>query len=285
MDIDELVKLLVHEIKNYNPKIMFRALEIGALDIGGNEKFHQILGYFPGSEIIGFEVDKDVCVEMNSRGKEGIKYFPYALGAKKETRAFYETNHPMCCSLYKPNEKLLRLYNRFEVAYLKKETKIDTIDLDSFLEENSIGEIDFIKIDVEGAELEIFKGGINSLKNTTLIVSEVEFINHHEDQPLFGDICKFLSRSDFMFHKFLGISGRSLKPIILNNDARYASQHIWSDVVFIRDILNIDKLTSEQMLKLSFYAAIYESIDVTYFCLKQHDKVFSTNFASIFPKM
>ena len=282
MLLDKIITALVSEIKNYNSKIVFRALEIGALDVGHKEKFHKILEYFPGSEIIGFEVDENTCEKLNSQAKNGIKYFPNALGLKKETRTFYETNAPMCCSLYKPNDRLLRLYNNLEVSYLRKESKIDTIDLDTFIEENSIGIIDFIKIDVEGAELEIFKGGIRTLKDITFIVSEVEFIQHHDNQPLFGEISKFLSQSDFMFHKFLGLAGRTLKPLILNDEPHFASQHIWSDAVFIRDILKIRNLTSDQLLKLSVFASLYESLDLTYFCLNQHDKIFSTNFKKIF---
>ena len=282
MVIDNIISALVNEIKNYNSQIVFRALEIGAMDIGDREKFHQIIEYFPGSEIIGFEVAENTCEKLNSTAQNGVKYFPNALGLKKESRTFYETNNTMCCSLYKPKERLLRLYNNFEMSYIRKETTIDTIDLDTFIEETSTGCIDFIKIDVEGAELEIFKGGIKALKDITFIVSEVEFIQLHEDQPLFGEISKFLSQSGFMFHKFLGMSGRTLKPLILNGEPFFASQHIWSDAVFIRDILKIKNLTSDQLLKLSVFAALYESLDLTYFCLNEHDKLFSTNFKKIF---
>ena len=113
---NELVEELASKIKDHNPKIVFRALEIGARDTGQEEDFHEVLDYFPGSEIIGFEIEESVCEAMNSEAKEGIRYFPYALGSKKENRTFYETNDPMCGSLYKPNEKLLRLYNAFEVG-------------------------------------------------------------------------------------------------------------------------------------------------------------------------
>ena len=83
-----------------------------------------------------------------------------------------------------------------EVAYLKQETEIDTITLDYFIEQNNIGKIDFVKIDVQGAELDIFQGGFNTLKNVLKIVTEVEFIHHYIDQPLFGDVCKFLEKHD-----------------------------------------------------------------------------------------
>ena len=63
--------------------------------------------------------------------------------------------------------------------------------------------VDFIKIDIQGAELDVFKGGVDTLKDVVAIVSEVEFIPHYIDQPLFGDVCSFLTEKGFMFHKFL----------------------------------------------------------------------------------
>ena len=70
---------------------------------------------------------------MNSVSKVGVKYFPFAIGKKKEIRKFYETNHPMCSSLYKPNHNLLSLYNNMEISFLKEESEIETVDLDTFV--------------------------------------------------------------------------------------------------------------------------------------------------------
>ena len=110
-----IIQSLANKIKDYEPEIQFKALEVGALNLGEEEKFHAILKYFPGSEIIGFEVDEAVCKEMNATSETGMTYYPQALGSRNENRAFYETNAPMCGSLFKPNETLLRLYHNFEV--------------------------------------------------------------------------------------------------------------------------------------------------------------------------
>ena len=66
--------------------------------------------------------------------------------------------------------------------------------------------------------MDIFKGASKTLKNVVKIVCEVEFISHYENQPLFGDVCSYLSEHNLMFNKFLGLSGRALKPIMLNNN-------------------------------------------------------------------
>ena len=59
----------------------------------------------------------------------------------------------MCSDLYEPDSELMSLYNNLEVAYLKSKSSIKTTSLDQFLNENGIHSVDFIKADVQGAEL------------------------------------------------------------------------------------------------------------------------------------
>tara|TARA_X000000368_G_scaffold390099_1_gene353049 strand:- start:688 stop:1545 length:858 start_codon:yes stop_codon:yes gene_type:complete len=265
---------LANVFKKNKIECEFTILEIGAMKLKEDlkERFYILLDYFPSSKIIGFEIDKDVCDKMNSENSKGIKYYPYALGEKNEKRKLYNTQHPMCTSLYKPNENFINLYNNLHFANLKNQTEIETITLDTFVNEYSIGDIDLIKIDVQGAELEIFKGGINSLKDVLKIICEVEFVSIYENQPLFGDESKFLKQYDFMFNKFLNLSGRSLKPLIANKDPNIASQHMWSDAVFVYHIEKINELSDEKLLKLCLLSSVYNSIDLAFFCLSIYDK-------------
>jgi hypothetical protein len=191
----------------------------------------------------------------------------------------------MCSSLYEPNEKLLKLYNNLSVAYLKKISEIKTISLDSFVKKEKIDAIDFIKIDIQGAELDTFRGAETSIKNVLTIISEVEFLPLYNKQPLFGDVCSFLNSKDIMFHKFLGLSGRSLIPVILQNDANFPSQHMWSDAVFVRNILKIKELDNSQLLKLATFSYLYGSPDLTYFCLFNYDKNNKKNLSELFKKI
>ena len=271
---------LVEFVKERNINLNFNIIEIGALQVQDKkEPFYELLDYFPSTKIIGFEIEKEVCDKMNSRAREGVKYYQYALGKANEKRKLYITNHPMCSSLYKPNEELIKLYNNFEVAYLKEEVEIDTISLDYFIDIHKIGNIDFIKIDVQGAELDIFQGASKTLKNVLKIVCEVEFIPHYENQPLFGDVCNYLIEHDLMFNKFLGLAGRALKPISFNNNPNLPSQHIWTDAVFVHHIQKINFLTDEKLIKLSLLACVYYSLDLTFYCLSEYDKRHSTSLA------
>jgi len=277
--LDKLCKLA----QSVDPKLSFTLFEIGAVPVNGQpEPFHALLNYFPDSKIIAFEVDKDLCDKLNQQVSDSIRFYPVALGQHNEECDFYETNHPMCCSLYKPNEHLLNYYHNLDVAKLKTKGRITTTRLDDFTHENNIRDADFIKIDIQGAELDVFKAGSNTLADVVCIVSEVEFIPLYENQPLFGDVCEYLIEQDFMFHKFLNLSGRTIKPVLMKNNENFASQHMWSDAVFIHDITKLDKLAPEKLLKLSILAFIYNSPDVCYHCLATYDTKSDTSIAQRF---
>ena len=271
---------LVEIIQKTKIDCKFTLIDIGALPIENSKpRFYKIIEYFPSSEIIGFEIEKEVCDQMNSKAAKGTRYFPFALGENNEKRKLYITENSMCTSLYKPNENLANLYHELQYMNLKKETEIETITLDSFVDEHSIDVIDFIKIDVQGAELDILKGSKKLLNNVLKIECEVEFIPLYHDQPLFGDIAKFLSQYNFMFNKFLGLSGRTLKPLVANRDKTSASQHMWTNAIFIQHINKIQNLNDEKLLKLSVLAAIYNSLDLTCFYLFLYDERNSSTLA------
>ena len=133
--MNKKLSILANIIKEMKINCNFTIIEVGALKTQSKqEPFYELMDYYPSSRIIGFEIDKDVCKKMNSEASNGIKYYPYALGKANEKRKLYVTQNPMCTSLYKPNEKFIKLYNNFEVAFLKEETEIETISLDYFVE-------------------------------------------------------------------------------------------------------------------------------------------------------
>jgi FkbM family methyltransferase len=254
-------------------KLNFKILNIGCRPIGeGPDLFDHILDYFSDSQIIGFETDKDLCDKLNKESSNGYKFFYQALGEKNEKRKFYNTIHPMCSSLYMPNHKLVERYQNLEIMKLKNISEVDTMSLDYFCIENQIETIDLIKIDIQGGELEVFKGGENILKDTLFIISEVEFLPLYINQPLFGDVDNFLTKKDFMFNKFLTTGGRAIKPIIIKNNINTGeTQTMWADAIFVKDSESIKGLDDQKVLKLAAISFLYGNPDMTFFCLSEYD--------------
>jgi FkbM family methyltransferase len=262
--------------------IKFNVLEIGARPIGGVEKFHSLVDYFPGSNIYSLEPDKKLCEELNKKApNEGIKYFPIALGKTEEKRDFYETILPMCNSLYEPNVDEITNYNGMDVARIKNKKILNTVSIDKFVKDNKIKSIDFIKIDTQGAELEIFQGGLSILDNVLVIISEVSFMYHYKKQPLFGDIQSFLLKKGFMFQQFIDLGGSCFKPFIINNNPYFVSRQMWGDALFIKEIINTQNLTSIQFLKIGISSLLYNNLDVMFFCFSKFDETEKTTFCNI----
>jgi len=80
--------------------------------------------------------------------------------------------------------------------------KIDSLQvairtLDSVFKQCDLDDLDLLKVDVQGYEMEVFLGGIETLKKTRLVVTEVLFFEHYKGAPLFGEIYDFLYNLGF----------------------------------------------------------------------------------------
>jgi len=280
--IIEKIRTFAEAFEQQGEHLTFTMLEIGGVPLGGEaEPFHDLLEIFPGSRVIAFELDRELCERLNAEARPGLEFFPVALGRTEETRTLYETVAPMCYSLYEPNERLIRLYQNLEVAYLKSTSELQTVSLDDFTARHGIESVDFVKIDIQGAELEVFQGGGNTLKDVVLMVSEVEFVPIYVGQPLFGDVCAHLDANGMMFHKFLGVAGRALRPVVVSNNPNAPSQHMWSDAVFVRNVQEVPELSLPKLLKMGVLAYLYGSPDLAYYCFQCYDRAAGTSLANL----
>ena len=71
--------------------------------------------------------------------------------------------------------------------------------LDSILDANGISKVDWIKIDVEGAEFEVLKGSVNTLANNADLALLIEVHNILDDNH-YPNIAKFLDSYGFKVH-------------------------------------------------------------------------------------
>jgi FkbM family methyltransferase len=122
--------------------------------------------------------------------------FPYALLNEKKNVSLHLTKSPVCSSLFKPNIEFLKNYPNVERFDVEKVVMIEATTLDILNNEKILGQIDFIKIDVQGAELDILKGGEKYLIDNIIgIEVEVEFQSIYENQPLFADVDTYIRKN------------------------------------------------------------------------------------------
>jgi len=189
--------LLTRLLRELNTGLRFSLIEVGARQVGEGEAFYALLEAFPGSVLHGFEPEADLCAEMQATAPPGVRYLPHALWSSSERRPLYVTAHPMCSSLYEPDPRYIQAFMGLKSQALARVIEVDTIDLDTVVGRYDIPPPDFIKIDIQGAELDCFKGGSNTLRSVLQILTEVEFAPLYREQPLFGDVDRFLRDQGF----------------------------------------------------------------------------------------
>ncbi len=199
------MSLIVSELKKQNrlQGLNFLICIIGSRQLSPTEgRAWTILE--PNLTILGFDADEDACDKDNARvAQQNLtwteRYIPLALSDKVEEKTLYVTNAVHCSSLYPPNEALLSRFVGMDTG-IKLDFTIDlpTTTLEQFCEDENIQEIDFLQVDVQGADFDVLKGAGNLLEKTVLgLQIEVEFSKMYEDQPLFTDIDQYCRQNDF----------------------------------------------------------------------------------------
>jgi FkbM family methyltransferase len=112
-----------------------------------------------------------------------------ALASGAGERTIHLAAEPGCSSLFPAERVVLEQVADLRVIMAQVgTTTTGTTTLDRWCEETGWGPIDFLKADVQGAELEVLMGAASTLSNVVVMELEVEFNSLYAGQPLFADI-------------------------------------------------------------------------------------------------
>ena len=223
------------------------------------------------ARVTGFEPVEAECRKLNARSGPSHSFLPYAVG-DGTTRTFHQCNFSMTSSLYEPNTALLdRFQNLGELTRVVQQFPVATHRLDDIPE---IRDVDYLKLDVQGAEWDVIEGAAELLSNALVVHTEVEFVPLYAGQPLFAEVDQALRKSGFCFHRFAGLAGRTFKPLIYKNNVNaMLSQALWADAIYVRDWMNWESLEAEQLLKLALILHdVYSSCDLCLMALNHFDR-------------
>ena len=212
------------------------------IDIGARNGMQLLpASYTSNARLIGFEpntneLEKLVQSETDAeRSGEQVRkflveeYFRYAIWSESGKRSFFITQGPGACTLMgesrrEVTENMFLDYpdHRRQMSFYElhskvvKEVEVDCRRLDDLVPEDTI--VDFLKIDVEGAELHCLKGAQNLLAKNNVLFIYTEFVafEYYDMHCLFGDIHKYLADHGFrLLHVDLGHSDYCRHPIEL----------------------------------------------------------------------
>ena len=199
--------------------------------------------------LYGFDPDAEECERLRSlyKGKD-VTLVAQALGSRSEERTLYFTPEPACSFLYKPDPVLTKSMPELHCASEIGSTTISLATLIEWALANDIPQIDFIKLDTQGAELDVLRGGEQSLAPVRALEIEVEFNPIYIGQPLFGDVDRYLRDRGFVLWKlstFAHYSDRSYSGALPQPDhffydseavtrPTFAGQLFWGHAYYVR---------------------------------------------------
>ncbi len=191
-----------------------------------------------------------------------------ALSDKKERLTLNICKSEGSSSIFKPNYKFLNLFYNASRFNIKSTEVINANTLDNLLKINKIDGIDFLKIDVQGFELNVLKGSLNSLKSIVGIEVECEISQMYLGQPLFDKILNFLH--NYNFHLF-DIKRYYWKRKDSNNKNNNKGQLIFVDTLFLKQpesLINDHKDNSSKLLRIFYIYLYYGYTDLANIILK-----------------
>jgi FkbM family methyltransferase len=201
-----------------------RALHIATiLDIGGHvgEFAFTVRPLFPQAQIYSFEPLPDCCTQMKQHlaGAANFEAFNLGLGDQASEMAFHRSQFSAASSF-------LKMADAHKAAFPNsaesQEVKVRIDRLDTFAQRLKIVPPLLVKIDVQGYEAHVLRGGAQIISQAKVVIIETSFVILYAGQPLFADIWRTLTDWGFTYYGALDQSpGTNGLPL-------------WQDSIFIR---------------------------------------------------
>jgi FkbM family methyltransferase len=260
---------------------ILHSISMTCLDVGARGGFKdELISIAPSVNAIGFEPEAIECQRLNaklsseSQPWKSIKFLPVALGEKAENRILNIYNRRGCTSLLEADIEQTSLFFRPDYYELIDTASIDTMPMDQAAQQYGFQDAVYLKIDVEGAELEVFSTAKKLLaESLNFIRMEVTFAPIRKKQPLFSDIESFLRPFGFVplgfveMHHWRPLS-KVKHPYLADNHLPYSKgQMIHGDVLFWKPMpwsnqSNINDISA--MMRIIFLLLVHEYVDHAY---------------------
>jgi FkbM family methyltransferase len=248
------------------PSRLTAVVDVGANPIDGVPPYKPLL-IKRLCRLIGFEPQPQALAALNANKSDNETYLPVVIGDGQDA-TLHICKAPGMTSLFRPDPAVLAQFDGFaEWGNVIEEQRVATRRLDSIAE---VEALDFLKLDVQGSELAVFRGGRERLARAVAIQTEVSFIALYHGQPTLGDIDVELRQMGFVPHAFSAIKKWAISPVSMPKDANSSTlnQLLEADVVYVRDFIRPGAMDAEQLKHLALIAFhCYRSLDLAANCV------------------
>ncbi len=206
----DFLEFMKFELEFY-PEVIF--------DVGAANGTNHIYEIFPESHIVLFEPVSEFLPYMEdikSKYKH-VSIETCALGSKNGTININVHPDLVGSSIYLEDEES-------NVNGESREVEIKTIN--SLIEKYNLNESSntLLKIDVQGAEIDVLKGAEDILENIDLVILETSFFNFFNNNILIADIINYMDSKGFIIYDIFDFINRPLDGALAQVDLAFVQK-------------------------------------------------------------
>lgn len=152
------------------------------------------------SEVIGFEPDPEEAARLSKAGDprwHKVTVLPYAIGGTSGPAVLHVPESSLGASLLRHNATMLDAFGYDNLHVDKTEIPVTVHTLDKLHASGELPRIDYLKIDIEGAELDVLKAGEATLRGCVALKVECSFVPQRVNQPLIWEVAHYLVSHNF----------------------------------------------------------------------------------------
>lgn len=216
LSLDDPYQVIQSLLRGHEVKV---AIDAGASD---GRISRRLLNIFPRSQVYAFEPNPIYRPVLSEFEGENKRFHPqyYALSDIESDIDLQVTESAGNTSLFTPGPRL-KMYQP-EGTRINHVEKVRAVTLDHWAMEEKLSSVEFMKFDIQGAELMALKGAARLLSDSTLaIYTEILFNPLYEGGAIFSDIDQLLRKYGFVLYNFY-------KPKHDKNDLL-----LWANAIFV----------------------------------------------------
>jgi len=250
----------------------FKVVDVGAQMLeSADHVYTQLVAAWSG-KIIGFEPLHNE-LQKRSEKETAVTMLPHAIGNGQPAVLRVTKFNPASSLLLPDIEKLGEFLALPEMLEVVEETALETRQLDDIPE---VSGCRLLKIDVQGGELDVLNGAVNSLRHVLVVFVEVEFLDIYKTQPLFCDIHAMLESNGFELLDLIEPGYGSYRAA---NNGRLQSKLLWADGLYMRRLKSRSDWSQPQLLQIACAAHfLANKFDYAAHVLAWCDKLYGTKF-------
>jgi len=196
-----------------NIEALLKNKKLIGLDVGAQGGFNSDK-FFPEKYNKYFESILVDPLKNSLKGEESKNIINKGLWSSKGVRKLYILNkRPQSSSMYEPDKKSLTIYGfeekDFHLFDVSKTEMVECDTLSSSLKELNINTLDYLKIDTQGAELEILKGLENY--KPLIIKCEVQIFPMYKKEPAWTEVTDLLYKLGYIISDWKKIGSHATR--------------------------------------------------------------------------